>query len=713
MTMALTLAVGSSPTSADTTGITLTTVSKTAIEGGDTAEYLVQITGDDAPLTDVTVNYTITGASADVAASPASGFTLGEGNASATITVTAVDDNINEDAQDFTLNLTSTPNVGSPTADGTVSDNDDPPVLSINNVSAKEGNSGDTAFTFTISASRPSERSPQVSWAAANGTATVTQDFDPASGSETFASGQTTKLITVNVNGDTTNEPNETFVVNLSAPVNASIACPSPPCGVGTIENDDAPAPLPTLSVAPVTADEGAGVANVVVTRNGPGGTVTFVLSTGGGSATPGSDFAPLTIERTIPASQAATATATIPITILQDSLDEPDEAFSVSLSDINGAQAGQTTANVTITDDDPLPQVSISGPTTVTEPATGTATLTFSVSVTPQSGRPVSVSYGTSDGTATAGSDFTANVGSLSFAPGEPPKSFTVTVLADTTNEANETFSVGLSGASNGTISGGSVQVTIVDANAPPTLGVSDAVVSESAGSVTLEVTKAGSTAQTVTVDYAGQSGANFPGATLGADFSLAAGTLTFAPGETTKTITVTIVNDTVGEADETFQVVLKNPAPAGVTLAKATANVKIVDNDSAAGGSGNPTVNPPSPPRVNPPSPSPPPLNPIVKKVKLLTARVLWTKLDGKVSGRKRAAIRVTLNQKVSARLLFKQGKRVVRSSPFELRAGNRTVYVLLPKNVKTGRVDFQLLFTTATSQQKVLKTKLLLKA
>jgi hypothetical protein len=96
----------------------------------------------------------------------------------------------------------------------------------------------------------------------------------------------------------------------------------------------------------------------------------------------------------------------------------------------------------------------------------------------------------------------------------------------------------------------------------------------------------------------------------------------------------------------------------------------------------------------------------------LKLLHARVLWTKLAGKVNGRQRAAIRVTLNQKIMGRLVMKQGKLTVRSGQFELRAGNRTFYVLLPRDVKKGRIDFQLHFTSATGQ-KLLKTNLVLTA
>ncbi|HJU48617.1 MAG TPA: Calx-beta domain-containing protein, partial [Gaiellaceae bacterium] len=233
-----------------------------------------------------------------------------------------------------------------------------------------------------------------------------------------------------------------------------------------------------------------------------------------------------------------------------------------------------------------------------------------------------------------------------------------------------------------------------------------------------TLTVQLTGSTTQTVTVNYAGQSGANFPGATLGADFTLTPGSLSFSAGQTSKTISVAIVNDTTPEADETFQVVLSGQAPAGVTLSKSTANVKIVDNDPGGSSPPPPPSSPPAgttprPPVTTPPASPPPTTTVPIKIIKPLTARVVWARLIKPLQGRKRAAILVTLNQKVSVQLLMFQGKRVVRSKPFELRAGNRTVYVVLPKNVKKGRVNFQMLVTTATDLRKTLKTKLVLKA
>jgi len=124
-----------------------------------------------------------------------------------------------------------------------------PPTLSISNVSANEGNAGTTPFVFTVTLSAASASTVTVNYATANGTATSGSDHAATSGTLTFSPGITTQTITVNVNGDTTVEPNETFVVNLSVPSNATIATAQ---GTGTIVNDDAGTPavasaIPTL----------------------------------------------------------------------------------------------------------------------------------------------------------------------------------------------------------------------------------------------------------------------------------------------------------------------------------------------------------------------------------------------------------------------------------------------------------------------------------
>ncbi|MDY3557349.1 autotransporter-associated beta strand repeat-containing protein, partial [Gemmata sp. JC717] len=115
-----------------------------------------------------------------------------------------------------------------------------PPTVSIGNVTAAEGNSGSTAFTFTVTLSAVSAQTVTVNYATANGTAQTGSDYTSASGTLTFAPGETSKTITVAVTGDTTVEPDETFTVVLSGASNATIATGT---GTGTITNDDKTSP--------------------------------------------------------------------------------------------------------------------------------------------------------------------------------------------------------------------------------------------------------------------------------------------------------------------------------------------------------------------------------------------------------------------------------------------------------------------------------------
>ena len=111
-----------------------------------------------------------------------------------------------------------------------------PSALSIDDVSKAEGNSSATPFTFTVSLSSPAGSQVTVNYATANGTAMEGSDYQSASGTLTFNPGQTSRQITVYVNGDSVKESNETFAVNLSSAVGASITDGQ---GLGTIQNDD------------------------------------------------------------------------------------------------------------------------------------------------------------------------------------------------------------------------------------------------------------------------------------------------------------------------------------------------------------------------------------------------------------------------------------------------------------------------------------------
>ncbi|MBI1917143.1 MAG: hypothetical protein HYS12_20755 [Planctomycetes bacterium] len=163
------------------------------------------------------------------------------GEASKTITVTVLGDRVDESDETFLVRLSNASNavLANTQAVGTIVDNDPPPALTINDVTMKEGNSGTTYFVFTISLSAVSEKTVTVNFAVGDGTATgygPNADYYAQTGILTFAPGETTKTISIAVFGDKRKEANETFFVNLSGAVNASILDGQ---GLGTILNDD------------------------------------------------------------------------------------------------------------------------------------------------------------------------------------------------------------------------------------------------------------------------------------------------------------------------------------------------------------------------------------------------------------------------------------------------------------------------------------------
>jgi probable HAF family extracellular repeat protein len=197
-------------------------------------------------------------------------------------------------------------------------------------------------------------------------------------------------------------------------------------------------------------------------------------------------------------------------------------------------------------------PRVSISD-TTLIEGSTGTRTATFTVTLSAASALPVTVAYATADGSATAGSDYLAASGTLTFAPGETTKTVTVVVLADRLPERVEDFVVRLTAASGAVVRDATGVGTITDDE--PSIRMGDVTKAEGGKRqttlFTFTVYLSAAYDQPVSVSFRTQDGT---AKARDGDYAARSGTLTFAPGETIKTITIEVKGDSKRESDEYF---------------------------------------------------------------------------------------------------------------------------------------------------------------
>jgi hypothetical protein len=198
---------------------------------------------------------------------------------------------------------------------------------------------------------------------------------------------------------------------------------------------------------------------------------------------------------------------------------------------------------------------------------------------LTGASALPATVNFTTADGTAIAGSDYTATSGTLTFAPGTTTQQITVAVLGDVVTETGETFLVNLSGATNATITDGQGIGSIVDDEGQPILTISDVTIAEGdAGTKNafFTVMLSGQTSLPAVVNFATANGT----ATAGADYTATTGTLTIFPGIGMALITVPVIGDTLDEANETFFVNLSGATDAVIGDPQGVGT--ITDNDA-----------------------------------------------------------------------------------------------------------------------------------
>ena len=349
----------------------------------------------------------------------------------------------------------------------------------------------------------------------------------------------------------------------------------APPVRVTIVEDDVA-----TLALEAARGAEGARRLRFAVTLSRASGqavTMDYATGAAGDSAAAGNDYTPAEDTLTFP---SGTTARTVEVAILDDAVDEPDERFTLTLSNASAPMAGGAdtlAATGTIEDDDELPRVSIAG-AAFTEGAAGGA-MHFTVTLQPASGRTVTAGYATADATATAGADYTAVAGTLTFPAGATTRTLAVPITDDARDEAAETFTVLLNAMTNANRSASTHTATgtVEDNDQPPELSIVDASLTEGAagGAMHFAVSLQPASGRTVSAGYATADGT----ATAGADYTSANGTLSIAPGATAHTIAVPILNDDTFEETETFSVTLS--APRHATLSTASATGTIANDD------------------------------------------------------------------------------------------------------------------------------------
>ena len=397
----------------------------------------------------------------------------------------------------------------------------------------------------------------------------------PDGGSETEISGETSATYTV-----------------VAADLGATLTAKASWTDKGGFANTLSSAPtsavaaasaLPTLSVAAAAGTEGGAVTFTVALSPAAAAEVTVDYATSVESddtATSGTDFT--AVAATTLTFAVGDTEKTFTVATTEDTTAEEDETFTVTLSNVssNAQLAADPTARGTIVDDD-LPTLGFSEDSIFIVEERGE--IEFKVKLSAESTVPIAVDWETEAGSAEADVDYTEASGTLTFAPGDTEETITVELIDDEILEQLETFTVRLSGTDDALVTLGTSSSIgrIIDRDAATITFAEETTVEEDAGTVTLTLTASAPSTIAYTIDYETEDDT----AVAGTDYTAASGTVRFRALQTERTITITVLEDTVEEEPEYFTVRLDDPSHRLVDLASGPPpRVRIVDEIAPA---------------------------------------------------------------------------------------------------------------------------------
>jgi|GEM_PF-1199688 len=485
--------------------------------------------------------------------------------------------------------------LGTATATGTIT-NDDTATVSITGATTAEGNAGTKNLDFTIALSKPSDVDTTVTFNTADGTATAGSDYVGQSNvTVTILAGQTSVTKSVVINGDATVENDETFTATISALNNNGRAGVTlgTATATGTIQNDD----TATVSISSPTVTEGnSGLTNLnfnISLTNPVDVDTTVTFNTADGTATSASgDYDALTnVTVTIPAGQTSVSKT---VSVHGDNLVELTETLTATISNLSaggrtGVTLGTATGTGTITNDDTA-NITISGGS-VAEGNSGTSNLPFTINLSNPVDTDIIVVFSTNaTGTATPGTDFVAqsNV-AITIPAGQTTVTKNVVVNGDTSAEADETVGAVLgiqnNGGRNASVTTSSATGTILNDDTEISVSVSPSVVFEDGiSNLVYTFTRAGVTTGALTVNFSVAGTADSADFTHSGDttFGATAGTVTFAPGATTATVTIDPTADSTVELDENLTLAVTAGTGYNLAASNTSATGTILNDDA-----------------------------------------------------------------------------------------------------------------------------------
>ncbi len=518
-------------------------------------------------------------------------LTIPSGSLSAPLPVDIRGDTEIEEDESFTVMLDSIPATAQ-LADGegrvTIRNDDQltpPPAaqVTISDLTLTEGDQGTTNAVFTVTVTSSEAQTVSVDYTTEDGSAQAAdQDYRPAAGKLVFSNvdSSAAQAISVEVIGDQRLEDDEDFFVQLSgAGLDFTRARAR-----ATLSNDDQGA-LPALSISDLTLAEGdsgnTSIQLMVSLSTAAAGPVEVSYATRDGSANAPGDYPSRSGRLSFP---TGSLSQPIELSAVGDSDVEMDETFFVDLANPSAATLADGSGQVTLTNDDsgPLPELTI-GDMEVVEGDQGNTNAVFQLTLSTAGSSPVTVSYGTTDGSASeADGDYLSASGQLTFDIGQTSQAITVQVVGDRRLEGDENFFVDLSAISGASLmdSRGRGRILNDDQGQLPSLTVADATLQEGdsgSSNATFRISLSAAVNTQVAVDIATQDGS---ASTADGDYQALSRRLVFQPGQLQIDVAVQVFGDERVENDETFTVLLTNPA--GATLSDDSASGTIFNDDA-----------------------------------------------------------------------------------------------------------------------------------